>query len=296
MLWQRHSYSFTKSKVHSRFSNSWTDLPTSHYPFPSLFLCLYPPKNRCPSFLVCIWGELSVCLPLSWLSCSVTWQLCAEKIRKNMTQMRPCFCKTFLSCRQKRTKSFNTVYTSRARARVFHRFSMLFCLNLEQRLRVWAGVYHINPLRSFMRSSTQRSMLNEEHASWFEYFPTPITVSRYTVLAIVLGSQVCGISNSQLICCCFCRGVRLGGREGWIHLALKEETMMNDRCLVRKQIGSRLSFPFLCMNSEKVSSFTYRTAKMRPIIQSNTEPTKMPAICGACSSVPVLYLDWKVNK
>lgn len=87
------------------------------------------PKNRCPSFLVCIWGELSVCLPLSWLSCSVTWQLCAEKIWKNMTQMRPCFCKTFLSCRQKRTKSFNTVYTSRVRARVFHRFSMLFCLS-----------------------------------------------------------------------------------------------------------------------------------------------------------------------
>ena len=260
---------------------------------PSSSACT-PQKNRCPSFLVCIWGELSVCLPLSWLSCSVTWQLCAEKIWKNMTQMRPCFCKTFLSCRQKRTKSFNTVYTSRVRARVFHRFSMLFCLNLEQRLRVWAGVYHINPLRSFMRSSTQRSMLNEEHASWFEYVPTPITVSRYTVLAILLGSQVCGISNSPLICCCFCRGVRLGGREGWIHLALKEETMMNDRCLVRKQIGSRLSFPFL-MNSERVSSFTYRTAKMRPI-QSNTEPTKMPAICGACSSVPVLYLDWKVNK
>lgn len=41
---------------------------------------------------------------------------------------------------------------------------------------------------------------------------------------------------------------------------------------------------------------SYRTAKMRPIIQRDTEPTKMPAICGACSSVPVLYLDWKVNK
>ena len=88
--------------------------PSAIHFHPYSSACLAPDSIWNPSIemsifrtvgLIWIWDELSICLPLS---CRVTWQQCAEK---KLTQMLPCFCRTFLGWGQKRTKSCNTVCT-----------------------------------------------------------------------------------------------------------------------------------------------------------------------------------------